>query len=115
VSYRLYECADYLRPYPAFADCPDFDRLRRWAVESNDWKGQRARAVIVSDEGRFWYVDRRGVPEEVSAVRGWANRPSQVERLTMRLEGRTHRNNLSLVYTPPCERWHHKTIHVGAK
>jgi hypothetical protein len=44
-------------------------KLRQWAVEKNNWQGPRARAVIVSDDGRFWYVSGDGVDEEVSAER----------------------------------------------
>lgn len=108
--YRLYESTDFLRPYPAYADCEDFDTLRRWAVKNNQWQGPRSRAVIVSDDHRFWYVARDGIDEEVSAEH--KNSYSQVERLTFRLEGRTHRNNRGLTYVPPPERWQHKTIHV---
>ena len=116
MTYRLYEAVPYLRPYAAFADCTDFETLRLWAVKNNEWKGQRANAVIVSDEGRFWYVARNGSCREVSSVRGRANKPSQVERLTGRLEDRPGYGNddaASLGYSlPPAARWEHKTIHV---
>lgn len=52
-------------------------------MKKNNWQGPRARAVIVSDDGRFWYVSRDGVDEEVGAER--KNSYSQVERLTLRL------------------------------
>jgi hypothetical protein len=113
MSYRLYEAADYLRPYPAYADCDDFDALRLWAVKNNDWQGMRARAVIVSDDGRDWYVDRHGVDQQVSSVRGKANALSQVERLRDRLEGRGPKDQ-ALAHRPPTQRLQHKTIHVTA-
>jgi hypothetical protein len=52
MKYRLFESAAYLGLHPAFADSADFDALRLWAVNHNDWKGIRTVAVIVSDDER---------------------------------------------------------------
>jgi len=59
MKYRLFESAAYLG-VPAFADSDDFDALRLWAVEHNDWKGIRTVAVIVSDDERSWKINRDG-------------------------------------------------------
>ncbi len=113
-SYRLYESAGYLGLHPAFAQSPDFDALRRWAVDHNKWKGEQTAAVIVSDEGRVWYVSRSGNAREASNVRGKTGGPSQVEKLIARLEGRGSDAGVAqLGYElPPPERSQHKTIHV---
>lgn len=109
MSYRLYESAGYLHAIRALADSEDFDALRLWAVEHNDWKGIRTDAVIVSDEGRFWYISRSGNSREPNE--------SQAEKLMARLEGRwSEASAEQLNYElPPPERWQHKTIHVEAK
>ncbi|MGC2380723.1 MAG: hypothetical protein WA622_26980 [Mycobacterium sp.] len=111
MGYRLYESAGYLGQHPAFADSPDFDTLRRWAVTHNDWKGIRTAAVIVSDEGRVWYVSPSGKEREASNVRGQSGHASQVELLIARLEGRLTGPHPNYELAPP-ERWQHKTIHV---
>jgi hypothetical protein len=116
VSYRLYESTGYLGSHPAFADSEDFDALRLWTVEHNDWKGTRTAAVIVSDEGRFWYVSRSGNAREASNVRGHTGGASQVERLMARLEG--HGNDSDLAQRgydlPRPERLQRRMIRVGA-
>ena len=117
VSYRLYESLAYLAPYAAFAESPDFDALRLWAVDHNDWKGIRTAAVIVSDEGHFWYVSRSGKEREGSHARGRTGGESQVERLTARLEGRGNDEDLARrgYELPSPERWRHSTIQVPAR
>ena len=85
-------------------------------MKHNEWKGVRAAAVIVSDEARFWYVSRSGNAPQASNVRGKTAGPSQVERLSARLE---HRGNDAELpergyELPPPERRQHKTIHVSA-
>lgn len=71
MRYRLYEDHGCVAPCPAFAESGDFDALRLWAVDHNDWKGARKVAVIASDAGRFWLIRRDGsVLREVSNVRG---------------------------------------------
>ena len=77
MTYRLFEAADYLRPYPAFADCDDHDTLRQWAVKKNNWQGPRARAVIVSDDGRFgtcpeMALTRRSAPSARIPTHRWS-------------------------------------------
>ena len=101
---------------PAFADSDDFDALRSWAVDNNNWKGVRTAALIVSDEGRFCYVSRSGKAREASNVRGKTGGASQVERLIARLEGRGNDADLAErgYALPPPERWQYKTIHVLA-
>jgi hypothetical protein len=113
-SYRLFESAGFLAPYPAFADSDDFDALRLWAVDHNDWKGVRTAAMVASDDGRFWYVRRDGSTREISNVRGRTGGPSQAEKHTARLDGRmTAESAAQLGYDiPPPERWQHKTFHV---
>jgi hypothetical protein len=111
MSYRLYESAGYLGQFPAFADSPDFDALRLWAVTHNDWKGPRMAAVIVSDDDRVWYVSPSGRAREVSYVRGNSGGPSQAEKLIARLEGRLTGPHPNYELAPP-KRWQHKTIHV---
>ena len=102
---------------PAVADSDDFDALRLWAVEHDDWKGTRQGAVIASDSGRFWYVRRDGSVREASDVRGRTGGRSQVEKFAQRIDGSrpfTPETAAQLGYGfPPPERWRHKTIHVG--
>jgi 5-methylcytosine-specific restriction enzyme B len=109
VSYRLYESVGYLAPYAAFAESSDFDALRLWAVDHNDWKGTQTAAVIVSDEGRVWYVSRSGNAREANAV--------QATKLIARLEGHHSTESATqLGYeVPPPERSQHKTVPVSAK
>ena len=116
MKYRLFESAAYLGLHPAFADSDDFDALRLWAVDHNDWKGIRTVAVIVSDDGRFWKVNRDGSAQQVSDVRGRTGGASQVERYAKRLHGlATPESAIQLGYeVPGPDRMHHKTIHVGA-
>jgi hypothetical protein len=57
------------------------------AVEHNDWKGIRTVAVIVSDDERFWKINRDGSAKELSNVRGRTGGASQVERYAKRLHG----------------------------
>jgi hypothetical protein len=111
MRYELYESAGYLGPHPAYADSSDFDALRRWAITRNDWKGVKTAAVIVSDEGRVWYVSPSGKEREASNVRGHSGGLSQAEKLIARLEGRLTEPHPSYELAPP-ERWQHKTIHV---
>lgn len=110
MGYRPYESLAYLAPYAAFAESSDFDAIRLWAVDHNDWKGIRTAAVIVSDQGRFWYISRSGKAREASDVRG----RTQVERLTARLVGRGNDEDLARrgYELPAPERWQHKTIQV---
>jgi hypothetical protein len=68
-------------------------------------------AVIVSDEGRVWYVSPSGTEREASNMRGQSGGPSQVEKLIARLEGRLTGPHPSYELAPQ-ERWQHKTIHV---
>jgi hypothetical protein len=111
MTYRLYESAGYLGQFPAFADSPDLDTLRLWAVTHNEWKGPRMAAVIVSDEGRVWYVSPSGKERAVSYVRGHSGHLSQAEKLIARLEGRLTGSHPNYELAPP-ERWQHKMIHV---
>jgi hypothetical protein len=46
-TYRLFESVGFLHPYAAFADSDDFDALRVWAVNHNEWKGKSTVAIIV--------------------------------------------------------------------
>jgi hypothetical protein len=78
MKYRLYESSGFVAACPAFAESDDFDALRLWAVDHNDWKGTRQGAVIASDSGRFWYVRRDGSAREASNVRGRTGGRSQV-------------------------------------
>jgi hypothetical protein len=67
--------------------------------------------VIVSDEGRVWYVSPSGKEREASNVRGQSDGPSQVEKLIARLDGRLTGPHPSYELAPQ-ERWQHRTIHV---
>lgn len=102
-------------PHPPFAESQDFDALRLWAVDHNDWKGIRTAAVIASDEGRFWYLRRDGSTREISNVRGRTGGLSQVEKHAARVGGSLSADGAAqLGYeVPGPERWRHKTIHVG--
>jgi Domain of unknown function (DUF3883) len=113
-KYRLFESNGFLAAYPAFADSDDFDALRAWAVDHNEWKGKSTVALIVSDEGRFWKVHPNGSADEVSNVRGRSGGRSQVEKYALRLAGHfSIESAAQLGYElPPPERWQHKTIHV---
>jgi hypothetical protein len=115
MKYRLFESAAYLGLHPAFADSDDFDVLRLWAVDHNDWKSIRTVAVIVSEEERYWKVHRDGSVHEVSNIRGRTGGPSQVERYAKRLHGlATPESAIQLGYeVPGPDRWQHQTIHVG--
>ena len=120
MKYRLYEDHGFVAPCPAFAESDDFDALRLWAVEHNDWKGTKKVAVISSDSGRFWLIRRDGsVLREVSNVRGRTGRRSQAEKLAQRLDGTrpfTPKSAADLGYELPSrERYRHKTIHVMPK
>jgi hypothetical protein len=119
MKYRLYESSGFVAACPAFAESDDFDALRLWAVDHNDWKGTRQGAVIASDSGRFWYVRRDGSAREASNVRGRTGGRSQVEKFAQRLDGSrpfTPESAAQLGYEfPPPERWRHNTIHVGPK
>ncbi len=86
MNYRLYESSGCVAECPAFAGLDDFDALRLWAVEHNDWKGIRQGAVIASDASCFWYVRRDGSVREVSNVRRQTGGCSQVEKLAPRLD-----------------------------
>lgn len=116
MKYRLYESSGFVADCPAFADSNDFDALRLWAINHNDWKGARQGAVIASDDGRFWYVSPNGSVREASNVRGRTGGRSQVEKFVQRLDGSrpfTPKSAGDLGYEyPPDERWQHKTIHV---
>jgi hypothetical protein len=87
MTYRLYESAGYLGPFPALADSSDFDTLRIWAVTHNEWKGPKMAAVIVADDNRVWYLSRSGIVREVSWARRRTGGHSQAEKLIARLEG----------------------------
>ena len=52
-KYRLFESTGYLYPdpFPAFADSDDFDTLRAWALDHNEWKDIRSGALIVCRRG----------------------------------------------------------------
>jgi hypothetical protein len=118
MKYRLHESSGFVATCPAFADSDDFDALRLWAVEHNDWKGMRPGAVIASDSGRFWYVRRDGSVREASNVRGrTAGRP-QAEKFVQRLDGSrpfTLESAGQFGYEmPPPDRYRHKTIHVDS-
>jgi hypothetical protein len=114
MKYRLFESAAYLGG-PAFADSDDFDALRLLAVEHNDWKGIRTVAVIVSDDERFWKINRDGSAKELSNVRGRTGGASQVERYAKRLHGlATDESAIQLGYeVPSLDRCQHQTTHVS--
>jgi len=116
MKYRLYESSGFVATCPPFAASDDFDALRRWAVDHNVWKVTRQGAVMASDEGRFWYVNRDGSVREASNVRGRTGGRSQVEKFEQRLDGSrpfTPATAAQLGYDyPPEERWRHTTIHV---
>jgi hypothetical protein len=114
MKYRLFESAAYLGLHPAFAESGDFDALRLWAVDHNDWKGIHTVAVIVSDDERFWKVKRDGSVQEVSNTRGRTGGPSQVERYAKRLHGHaTPESAIQLGYeVPGPERWRHQAFYV---
>jgi hypothetical protein len=116
MKYRLFESAAYLGLHPAFADSDDFDALRLWAIDHNDWKGTHTVAVIVSDNESFWKVKRDGSAQEVSNVRGRTGGASQVERYAKRLHGHaTPESAIQLGYeVPGQDRWQHKTTHVSS-
>lgn len=113
MKYRLFESVAYLAA-PAFADSDDFDALRLWAVDNNDWKGIRTVAVVVSDDERFWKVKRDGSTTQVSAVRGRTGGASQVERYAKRLHGlATDEGAIQLGYeVPDSDRLRRNTTHV---
>ena len=52
MKYQLYESSGFVGTCPAFAESDDFDALRLWAIDHNDWKGKSQGAVIASDAGR---------------------------------------------------------------
>ncbi len=52
--------------------------------------------MIVSDEGRFWYVSRSGNAREASNLRGRTGGASQVERLIARLPDGRERRTLAV-------------------
>jgi hypothetical protein len=106
VKYRLFESAAYLG-VPAFADSDDFDALRLRAVGHNEWKGVRTVAVIVSDDERFWKINRDGSANRTGGA-------SQVERYAKRLHGlATDESAIQLGYeVPGPDRSQHQTTHV---
>lgn len=118
MKYRLYESSGFVATCPAFAESDDFDALRLWAVKNNAWKGIRQAAVIASDEGRFWYINRSGAAREASNERGRTGGRSQVEKFAQRLDGTrpfTPKSAADLGYDyPPPERYQHKTIRVDS-
>ncbi len=120
MKYRLYEDHGSVAPCPALAESEDFDALRLWAVDHNDWKGTKKVAVISSDSGRFWLIRRDGsILREVSNARGQTGGRSQAEKLAQRLDGTrpfTSKSAADLGYELPSpERYRHKTIQVMPK
>jgi serine/threonine protein kinase len=112
-KYRLFESAGFLYPdpFPAFADSDDFDALRQWAIDHNDWKGTGTAALIVSDEGRFWEIHRDGSAEPIRDVPTNPGQPSRHDKYAALLAKGPSPNDDDYQPLPP-ERLQHKTINV---
>jgi hypothetical protein len=116
MEFRLYESSGFVADCPPFAESDDFDALRLWAVDNNDWKGIRQAAVIASAAGKFWYVNRDGSARPASDERGETGGRSQAQKFAERIDGVrpfTPKSASDLGYDfPPSERWRHTTIQV---